>query len=70
MSLVEIEVLEGGACLSALVAVGSPLVCGALEVILLVVVQGRGKQVVHHNYPDVDTATLGGGEGGGRRGEG
>ncbi len=74
MSFYEVEVLVCGALLGLLPGAGSALVGGALEVVLLVVLDVRRKKVVHHYDTNVDSTTLRGRErgegreGGGREG--
>ena len=68
MALHEVEVLAGGAGLGELAAAGLALVCGALEVELLVVGHDGREEVVHHNDTNVHTTTLEGGREGGREG--
>ena len=58
MSLSEIQVPVSGALLQQLSPGGLPLVSGALQVILLMVSDARGKKVIHHHNPNVHTAAL------------
>ena len=54
----EVTILESWTSLFNLVWTSSSLVRGSLEVVLLVVGEGGGKEVVHHYDTNVYTATL------------
>ena len=63
MSFLKVEVLVGGAGLAELRPHRLPLVRRTLEVVLLMILESGGQEVVHDNDTDVDGPTLRG-EGG------
>lgn len=56
--LLEVQVLEGGRGLGALLPRGAALVRGALQVVLVVHLQGARQHVVHHHDADGEAAAL------------
>lgn len=58
MHVLEVQVLVDGTGLLPLLPGGTSLVGGALQVVLVVHLDGARQHVVHHHQPDVDASGL------------
>lgn len=58
MHVLEVQVLVGGTGFLTLLAVRPPLVCRALQVVLVVHLHRAWQHIVHHHQPDVHASRL------------